>query len=59
MEHSTPFFKTSDATHDANLFCKEVVRLHGLPRRIVSNCDTICQAFLEDFVEEDGNKFGF
>jgi len=40
IAHFIPCNKTNDATLVAELYFKEVMRLHGTPRSIVSDHDT-------------------
>ncbi|RDX83852.1 hypothetical protein CR513_35189, partial [Mucuna pruriens] len=40
IAHFTPCHQVDDACHVANLFFRKVVRLHGLPKTIVSNRDS-------------------
>ena len=57
MANFIPRHTTNYASNIANLYFREIVRLHGIPKSMVSDRDNkFFSYFLAHFVEEDGHS---
>ena len=55
MAHFIPCHKSDDVVNVADLFFREMIRLHGVPNTIVLDCDT---NFLATFGDVYGLSWG-
>jgi len=54
MAHFIPCHKSDDAANVADLFFREIIRLHGVPNTIVSDRDVELPSVEDDFNSRRG-----